>query len=224
MKRNLTARLVFLFLFICTFSNQVISQRTNDYKQLLGQYIGEVYDAGSTEELELTIEMLHKLSEDNKKQWLPMYYQAYGYIRLALYVSNREEGRAFLKRAQSLIDKAMDLSSNNSELYTLTGLIFASSIRFYQEKKAQDFIEMALVAYNYAIKLNPKNPRPWFLKGQILSDDYGTKERDLSAGCKFIKKAAELYNNVQVKDDLLPQWGSSSNAGYLKLCEDKNKR
>ena len=86
--------------------------------------ITALYAAGSIEELQAVANKFERIASAEKSQWLPAYYGSLAY----LWMATREEDMAvrdqWLDQSQSLLDLAIGVKAEESEIATLQGFIY----------------------------------------------------------------------------------------------------
>jgi len=85
--------------------------------------------------------------------------------------------------------------------------------------KGYKYSRLAAEAIGVAEKLNPQNPRVYYLRG---SNTFHTPK--MFGGGKEkakpdLEKAASMFESQKSESEIAPSWGAEHNAGLLKQCE-----
>jgi tetratricopeptide (TPR) repeat protein len=151
--------------------------------------------------------------------WLPLYYAAYCYTNYAFLVQEGDKKDQRLDQAQANIEKALKLSPNESELHVLQAMIYQARISVNPMARGMKYSQKANEELGEAEKLNPENPRTYFLRGQNI---FGTPKMfgggKEAAKPQFIK-AKEKFAAQLPANPLMPSWGKEANDGMVKACE-----
>jgi tetratricopeptide (TPR) repeat protein len=170
-----------------------------------------------------------RIADAEKTQWLPYYYAALTQVN-AGYMQARGadimSGKMapifdpLADRAEALLNKAEALSKDNSEIWAVRKMITSLRMmgnpmqRYKMREQADDELEMAR-------KLNPDNPRVYYLLG---SDKFNTPEQfggSKEEGKKLFTIALEKYNTTKPDGPLAPHWGRGTVEYLLKAADNK---
>lgn len=163
-----------------------------------------------------------RIGNAEKKEWLPYYYAALIYTRIAPTQESPEKIDEMLDKAQAFADKADEIEKDNSEIYTLKGLILGSRIMVDPMKRGPVYGMQSSQMYLKATNLDPKNPRPEYLRGMGLlftPEQFGGGR--LKA-LEVLQSAMTKYESFEPKSEIYPNWGKESCAEAAKKAEDPN--
>ncbi|TDE11725.1 hypothetical protein [Dyadobacter psychrotolerans] len=149
-----------------------------------------------------------RIATAEQKEWLPRYHAAYCYVQMSLMGGTvlekdqyLDKAEAFLKQAETILGKTSDetavLRANLSQMR-----LAADGMNRWQSEgpKFAQFIEEAK-------KLNPENPRIYYLEGSGL---FFTPEQ-FGGGKKIAKpvleKALEKFSTFKPESAIHPNWG-----------------
>jgi tetratricopeptide (TPR) repeat protein len=148
-----------------------------------------------------------KISKTEVKEWLPLYYAAFGLLNAAFDVKDDNKSDELTDHAIELIDKALAISPFESELYALRGYSYISKMSVKSNLRAITYLPMAKQALNKAKELNPVNPRPYYLLANIIyytPKFYGGgKEKAMP----MLKEALDKFNHFKPVNAIMPSWG-----------------
>jgi len=156
-----------------------------------------------------------RIADAEKTQWLPYYYASYCNI-MAGYNSMPKEGGfgdnsaitdPFADKAESLLNKATNLSKENAEIYIVWKMVHG--LRMMGNAMARYMTETpkANEALEKAKAINPDIPRIYILEAQ---DKYFTPEQ--FGGSKdeakvLFEKARQLFATFHPESSIAPNWG-----------------
>lgn len=212
-------KILMLLISIYLTSATIYAQKS-EYESVMIENINQLNEAGSFDELQNSANAFDRIAQKETKKWRPLYYGAYSHILLSTKVKEADKMDKQLDMAQDLLQKAMKLSPDNSELYTLQGFIYMFRIPIDPGNRGPQFSGMGTGAFYRAIGIDPSNPRAHML----LSDmQFGTARfmgsNDFREACESLDKAIELYKSVKLKSELDPSWGSDWTEQKKKQCQ-----
>lgn len=164
-----------------------------------------------------------RIAEAEKTQWLPYYYAALTQINIGYMQANGADimsGKMatifdpIADKAEALLNKAEALSKDNSEIWTVKKMI--TSLRMMgNPMQRYKMMGQAAEELETAKKLNPENPRVYYLMGQ---DKINTPEQfggSKEEGKKLFELALQKYNSAKLENAIAPHWGRGSVQYFL---------
>ena len=152
-------------------------------------------------------------------EWSANYYAAYAKVIASFIVQDSKKKDLFLDEADKYFEKVKTLGNDNDETWVLAALITSGRISVDGQNRGMQYGATFNEYIAKAEKINPSNPRIYYLKGTSLfytPEMYGGgKER---AKPEF-EKAKELFAKESKASILKPSWGESQNLDNLKQCE-----
>ena len=121
-----------------------------------------------------------RIATAEKTQWLAYYYAALCQVNYTYMEQDKSKIDAIADKATELIDKADALQPNNSEISCLKSMIASAHMMVNPMQRFQEYGPEAASYIEAAMKQDPANPRPHYLKGQSLKY---TPEQ-FGGGCK----------------------------------------
>jgi hypothetical protein len=122
-----------------------------------------------------------------------------------------------LDKAQNLLDELKKNFKKESEIFALQALVY--QLRITDMSKGYKYSKLASEAISVAEKLNPANPRVYYLRG---SNTFYTP-KFFGGGAEKAKpdlaKAAKMFDAVKPENELMPSWGAPHNNQLLSKCE-----
>ncbi len=145
-------------------------------------------------------------NKDLKTQpdWIPQYYQAYGYFQLSNLSEKKELRPTYLASANKLI------SANSNEEF----VILSAKFKLNENKLNKKTFDEVLTSLEKAKNSNSENPRVYYLiavYNNLLTKDNPEK---VEVAKTNIVQAIEKFKLADYSNPLLPNWGAEE-ANYL---------
>jgi hypothetical protein len=162
-----------------------------------------------------------RIASAEKNQWLPFYYAALCQVNYAFaqMQGNMSAVDGIADKASALIAKADSLQPNNSEISCIKSMIATCHMIVDPMTRWQQYGEEIESHNAAAMKQDPSNPRPLYLKGENLK---GTPEQ-FGGGCAtakpLLQKAQELFAAFKPASALHPTWGKQRVELLLNDCK-----
>ncbi len=156
-----------------------------------------------------------------KNKWLPYYYASLMYVLAGFTDTTKSKIDSYLDKADMFINIADSLQENESEIYTLKGMIAQARLQVDPMNRWRKYGAVSTQNFNKAMTLDTLNPRPEYLMGVGL---FYTPEQ-FGGGPKtakpLLEKSLEKFNQFQPENDLMPGWGREM---VEQLLEQINKQ
>jgi len=214
MKTIITLTILFAVTTLTAFSS--------NYEEAMKTNIEKMKQITSSEELTQLAGQFQRIANVEKDKWLPGYYAAYCYVSTIFFTQMKpEEIHKELDLAQAEIDKIMKTAPDESEIYTLQALVY--QLRITDMSLGYKYSSLSSEALTTAEKLNPYNPRVYYLTG---SNTFHTPE--MFGGGKekakpYLEKAAKMFETQKPENELMPDWGKEHNNQMLVQCNEESK-
>jgi hypothetical protein len=156
-----------------------------------------------------------------ENEWSSNYYAAYAKVIASFIVQDINKKDLFLDAAEKYLDKIKAIDSKNDETWVLAALITSARISVDGQNRGMQYGGTFNQYMAKAEKINPENPRIYYLKGSSLfytPEMYGGGK---VLAKKQFEKAKELFAKETKSSILKPQWGEKQNLDYLKQCDEK---
>ena len=188
------------------------------YESAMTEKIFKIEQHLKTDDFQTLSNDFTRIGNAEKTQWLPYYYAAFAQIqkgRILMREQKMSELDAVAAEAQKSLDKAMELSKDNAELYILQKMIH--SLKMMVNPMERYMTEGSLAAENLAKaeKLDAENPRITLLKAE---DTYFTPEQfggSKTKGLELFQKALEQFKVYKTASALHPNWGKAEAEYFL---------
>ncbi len=169
-----------------------------------------------------------RIADAEKTQWLPYYYAALAQINSGyMYVQTKDVMSGGLgsvldpiaDKAESLLNKADALSKDNSEIYVVKKMIASLRMMADPMSRYMTYGPQAAEALETAKKLNPDNPRIYYLEGQdklFTPEQFGGSKTEAK---KLFEEALKKYDAFKLQSSIQPQWGRGSTEYLLTQAQ-----
>ena len=169
-------------------------------------------DAAKTEaDLQDVAASFERVGDAEKTQWLPYYYAALAQTWIG-WMPDVKDKDANAEKIKSYLAKA-EAIEKNAETYAVENMMATQQMIVDPQTRWQTYGQQASAALQAGLKLDPNNPRLYYLQGESL---FGTPEQFGGGKAKakpVFEKSIALFKTAQPKP-LYPTWG-------LKQAEDK---
>jgi len=190
-----------------------------EYTKAMEKNLQELEKANSAEEYLQLVNAFLRIAEEQEGHWLPYYYAAYSFLNHVFSEDQPESIDETLDKADAYLEKARQISPENSEIEVLQGWIYQGRIQVDPMGRGKKFSQKASASFGKAQNLNPDNPRIYFLNGQnvLFTPEMfgGGKE----AACPYFLKAKEKYSTFEPASSISPNWGEEYNNKQASSCK-----
>jgi tetratricopeptide (TPR) repeat protein len=185
--------------------------------------IDKMYHSQTIEDYQLSANTFERIALAEKKEWLPSYYTAYCYIMMAFMAQKPDQIDPYLDLAQKHLDKALVIAGKEAELYVLQGMLHQARISVDFMGRGMTYSQMAQGSLEEALKIDPKNPRAFYLMGMNVYSTPKMYGGGPEVALPLFKRAQENFElGESISNDLMPAWGKENNEQMLAECEPKN--
>jgi hypothetical protein len=173
------------------------------------------YSIATYRNLANTCERIIALKEN---QWLPVYYRAYAYVHLGYMTADEEEKDRLLDEAQVSAEAACNINPEESENQLLLAMICYGRMEINPMTRATIYFPRANEALENAKKLNPKNPRIYYLEGKSTTFKPVFMGGGPEAALPILERAIQYFTEFAVPYDLYPHWGKEDTLELYREC------
>ena len=212
--KKLSALLFVSLINLCTYAQ-------SNVEKAIKSALTELDSAKTLDDMKAVGAKFDRISAAEVNEWLPRYYSSYIYCILAFKNQDPADKKSYLDYAQKQLDEAMKIDPKESEIFTLQGMIYQAIIGIDPMNNGQVYSGKAAGAFNTAMRLDPNNPRPYYLQGlsvMYTPEQYGGGKK---AAVGLFTKANELYASFVPASDIAPNWGKEDCARNLAACQEK---
>ncbi|MGZ8552602.1 MAG: hypothetical protein ACXWV8_04315, partial [Chitinophagaceae bacterium] len=157
-------------------------------------------------------------------QWLPYYYAAMTNVSAAYVMSMGQMGMAdktdpIADKAESLLNKAAELSKDNSEIYCVKKMIASLRLMGDPQNRYMTYGPAAEEALATAKSLNPANPRVTLLEAQdkfFIPEEFGGSKTEAK---KLFEESIKKYEAFKPETSIHPTWGMAQAKYFLSQIQ-----
>ncbi|MDB5285840.1 MAG: hypothetical protein JWR05_789 [Mucilaginibacter sp.] len=148
---------------------------------------------------------------DVKKDWHPLYYECFGYLKLTKAYTNAEQKKKAIDKANTLLGQ---LPEKNDEVLVLRAL-YAMDYLAIDRSEWQSYLPMLQDAIARAQQINPDNPRSYYLQAVLKYNTPESMGGGHEAGILLFKQSLAKYASFKPTDEFAPDWGKEEVQKYL---------
>jgi len=209
-----------LFTFIVNIGP---AQNESSYMMIMVKYKKSFKMARSEQDFQNLANDFERIANAESDQWHPLYYAALCYINMSFIAGKNDQKDTYLDKAQSLIDKALLIYPDESELFVLQALLYQGRIQIDPAGRGMTYSAKANEELNVAKDINPDNPRTYYLLGLNVLHTPEAFGGGPKAACPLFKTAMEKFISYLPQNVLSPTWGGERNdALYRQYCGDQD--
>ena len=214
--KKLTIILALVTMFNIGFANET-------YHKAMTESIAQLFQSATITEFVEVANQFERISQNEKAEWLPLYYASYAYIMISFQEADNVKRDGYLDQAQTILDKALAIAPNESELHMLQGFLYPSRINIDPMARGMLYMEKMNTALNKALELNPDNPRVYYLRATMTYHMPEAFGGGAANALPFYKTAQEKFSIFKPQTDLSPNWGKDANEAELKKASEEVK-
>jgi hypothetical protein len=200
------------FLLVTLFA----SAQSDKYEAAMKKNLSLFDSAKSTAQFQTLANTFERIGDAEKTQWLPYYYAGLA-LSIPAWNDPNIDKDANSTRINTLCDRAEALDTN-SEIYVLRNMSATQQMMVDPQTRWQTYGTQATKDLQIATKLNPDNPRIYYLKGQSLFNTPQAFGGGKDKAKPLFEKAIILFNADKPKP-LWPNWGLESTKEQLAKCQ-----
>lgn len=195
---------------------------SSNYEEVMTANIQKLNSEFTTSGLTNLANQFERIANAESGKWHPRYYTAYCYVwATAVGEMPAEEKHKLLDLAQTQLDHLQKSFKNESEIFALQAFIY--QMRITDMSKGFKYSSLASEALEEAEKLNPKNPRVYYIRGNNIFHTPKAFGGGKQKAKPLFEKAAVLFDNHTPANAIEPAWGSEHNKRMLAECDSKDE-
>lgn len=163
------------------------------------------------------------IAKQNPTYWLANYYAAWSIAILSFQEPDKKKKDPMLDEADNFFSKIELMDTANDEIAVLGALLSNARLSVDPQSRHGKYGKISQGYYDQALKLNPNNPRVFYLQGTGLYYTPKLFGGGPEKAQPLLAKAASLFPNDS-QDIHKPHWGKAANDKMLKDCNDKLKK
>ncbi len=185
------------------------------YLKTMTQTIELMENASGSDEYLKCASQFERIAMAEKSQWLPYYYGANTLVVMSFDEPDGDQRDLLLDRAQQLLDQALELAPEESELHVLQAFLYPSRIMVDPMGRGMLYMEKMFVSLETAKALNPDNPRIYFLEGINKLNLPPSMGGGAEVAKPILEVASAKFAAFHNDDLLWPDWGEDENQAEL---------
>lgn len=206
------------FVFLLVTTSLGYGQNEN-YTNAMLQAISSLDKVESQTDYQNLANTFERIASAENDQWLPSYYASFCYIMMGFMQQDPGKIDPLLDKAQKHIDKALEIASGESEIFALQGMLHQGRISVDPMARGMQYSQMAQASLEKAKKINPDNPRIYFLIAQNLYHTPPMFGGGPETACPVFRQADEKFKNFKPANELSPSWGFEDNTRFIESCK-----
>jgi hypothetical protein len=206
----------FLFIVLISLVTFCSIHSQDRYEKSMKKNLSMMDSARTVEDFLQIANGFERIALAEKDKWLPYYYSSWVYTIASFTDTTASKKDGYLDKGDKLISTADSLEPDNSEIYTLKGMIAQARMQINPMSRWQKYGPLEDEYFKKAVAIDSLNPRPDYLVGIGV---YYTPEQ-FGGGPKkakpILEKSLAKYNEFRPANDLMPDWGRRAVEGLLK--------
>ena len=195
---------------ICLISSTTFAQ--SNFEKSMGQAMG-LWQSGETQK---AAALLERISQVEKNNWIPAYYQAMVFTTASFKEKNKETQAKYIQSAEDILNSAAQ--DNNPEWLILRAMNKTALMITDPMTKGKELSPIIMGLYKKALALAPNNPRAVLGLAEFQMNAKKYFNQDTRKECEDVKKALSLFNEQKVSIPFAPSWGKDRAEQLLKEC------
>jgi hypothetical protein len=209
-----------LFLIaIITVQTATFSQ-SDKYVAAMKQNLSMFDSSKTAEDFTKLANTFERIGDAEKKQWLPYYYAGLA-LSSAGWMPAVTDKDANATRINELCDKADAAAVSNAdraEILTIRNMAATQQMMVDPQTRYMSYGQAAGQALTKGLKLDPNNPRLYYLQGMSLFNTPVQFGGGKDKAKPVFEKALELYKQQNPKE-LYPRWGQKQTEDMIAQCQ-----
>lgn len=212
------AAILFSFLFL------TLAKAGDDkYTNAMEKNIFLINSAKSLADFQIVTNNFERIASAEKSKWLPYYYAAYCFAISSFIDTTLSKKDTYLDQADENVNIADSLKQDNSEIYTLKGLISQMRLMVNPMTRWQKYGPLASNFLKKAKELDPTNPRPDYLIGQNLLYTPVQFGGGKEVALPVLEEALKKYEAFKPENSISPDWGKKIVKNILEQISTDKK-
>lgn len=182
----------------------------NKYEKAMKKNIDKIGECKTANDYIKTANNFERIALAENDKWLPYYYSSFLYVLAGYADSSKVQKDTYLDKAVEFVNKADSLQPDNSEIYTLKGMIAQARMQIDPMNRWQKYGPEADNSFKKAIAIDSLNPRPEYLIGVgvfYTPQQFGGGAANAKP---ILEKSFKKYEQFVPADELMPDWGKEA--------------
>jgi tetratricopeptide (TPR) repeat protein len=211
----------YIFFLLAVVSLQITAFSQSDkYVAAMNNNLSMFDSAKTVEDFTKLANTFERIGDAEKTQWLPYYYAGLA-LCTSGWMPEVKDKDANAARINGFCDKAESIATTDAdkaEILSIRNMSGTQQMMVDPPTRWASYGQAAGQALEKALKLDPNNPRLYYLRGMSL---FGTPTQFGGGKDKakpVFEKAVELYKQQKPKD-LYPRWGQKQSEDMIVQCQ-----
>ena len=165
------------------------------------------------------VSMFERIANAENTNWVPYYYAAQVGIISSFGERDIAVLDANLKKAQDYLDKAKQISNENSELLVLQAMLYTVWVAYDGVTYGRKYSKKIDNLYKKAEKIAPENPRAVYCLAEWNIGSARFFGQDIQPFVKDLEKSLDLFATFEKPTAFFPSWGEDRAKLLLANCK-----
>ena len=196
-----------LTILICFLTIACVRADGGKYEKAMKKNLSKIDAAKDVASMLDVANGFERIAFAEKDKWLPFYYASFMYVLSSYTDTTAGKADSYLDKADTFINIADSLEEDESEIYTLKGMIAQGRLQIDPMNRWMKYGQISSRNFETAMELDTLNPRPEYLMGIGL---YNTPEQFGGGPVPakpLLEKSLEKYDQFVPDNELMPTWG-----------------
>jgi hypothetical protein len=190
------------------------------FEASLKQAVARFDTASSGPSMRAGISDLDAIAVKYPDKWASHFYAAYARIKSSFTLEEKGQRDALIDAAESALTRAEKLAPNKEEIFILQAWAAKARLAVDPPDRWRKCNALYDDAIGKAKKMNPENPRIYFLDGQGYFYRPKLWGGGKSKARPYFQTAKQLFAKEDKSDILKPSWGEKANEEFLEQCKN----
>lgn len=212
MRRSLSVILSLMFLTIAIADDK--------YEKEIKKNLEKIDECKTPNDFIKLANNFERIAVAEKDKWLPYYYSAFVYVLASYADSLNSRKDIYLDKSDKFNNIADSLQPNNSEIYTLKGMISQARMQVDPMNRWQKYGADATKNFTKAMEIDTLNPRPEYLIGVGIFFTPKQFGGGSTAAKPILEKSLAKFEKFVPENEIMPKWGKEQVMDYLKQINE----
>ncbi len=206
-----------LFVLMAIFSLQfTVFSQSEVYLKKMKETLQLMDSAKSVQDLQEVSAQFERIGDMEKTQWLPYYYAALAQTNIG-WMDQKMDKDKLADKTKMIISKA-EAIEKNSELFVLKNMVATQQMLVDPQNRWMSYGTEAGTALETAKKLDPENPRIYYLQGMSMFSTPEAYGGGKDKAKPLFQKSVDLFRTNKPASELHPKWGQNIAEDMLAKC------
>jgi tetratricopeptide (TPR) repeat protein len=204
-----------LFTVLLSFLLMASYAQQGRYEQAMLNALEKLNQASTSSEFTEAGNIFERIAQTETGEWLPLYHAAHAWLIMGFTEPDLQKKDSYFDKAQGLLDRAFKIAPDESELYAMQAFIYPGKISLDPMGRGPALIGKMNEALDKAIRLNPDNPRSYYLRAVTLVNMPEAFGGGKAVAKPIFETAQQKFENFKPSSPLWPNWGKEMNEEEL---------